>query len=319
MTQNISASPSKAGKVTVLVFKDNYASRTFQIPLHWFSKLGITLWALIILCLIVSFLAVKYYWIAKKSDTSRVSDLEQQISDLKTSYQASLAQAQAQVQNQIHQNQMPVPTVTVTVVPSMSTAAAPPVQVPAPTAASTNVLLFRALPSAVSAHLLDSEAVSIRMTNPRTSWAGKSLNVHFDIQYVKNDHKNQQGRIVILARGPGTLFSYPINSFNRTEKEALINPNMGEYFSVSRFREVKATIGPMAPFAEPFSEVELLLFSINGELLIYKKLDVPKFTGTIVRPKVVVPVETPPAQTDSTESQSSQSEEHKQPTEGRTE
>jgi hypothetical protein len=312
MTQNISASPGKTGKVTVLVFKDNYASRTFQIPLQWFSRLGMTLWALVIICLIVSFLAAKYYWVAKRSDASRVSDLEQQISDLKTSYQASLAQAQAQIQSQAH-NQMPIPTVTVTVMPSTNNITAPaPAPVVPVQAANNNVLLFKALPSAITANLLDSEAVSIRMTNPRTSWSGRSLNVMFDIQYVKNDHKNQQGRIVILARGPGTLFSYPSNAFNRTEKEALINPNSGEYFSVSRFREVKATIGPMSPSAEPFSEVELLLFSINGELLIYKKLDVIRFTGTVAKPKPIAPVDTPPAQL---ESEGAQQNENQQPTE----
>ncbi len=299
MTQNTTpALDPKQDKITVLVFKDNYASRTFQIPLKWISKLSLTLWTLGALCIIASILAAKYYFIAKKSDTSRISDLEQQINDLKSSYQASLAQAQAQIQNQV-----PTPTVTVTVTPVTTTSAppsappAPPQTTPQNPAAGSNVLLFKALPSAITAPSLDPEAISIRMTNQRSTWQGRNLNVQFDIQYVKNDHKSQQGRIIILARSTGALFSYPANVLNRTEKEALINPNMGEYFSVSRFREVKATVGPLPSSIEPFTEIELLLFSIQGELLIYKKLDTPKFTGVTMKQKPVQ-TEAPPTSTD---------------------
>src|SRR3954471_4861249 len=82
-----------SGKVTVLVFKDNYAARTFQIPLNWISRFGIFLGILVGLTTASVFIAFKYYRVAVRTDPSRVQDLEQELTDLRSNLKSLDAKA----------------------------------------------------------------------------------------------------------------------------------------------------------------------------------------------------------------------------------
>jgi hypothetical protein len=109
----------------------------------------------------------------------------------------------------------------------------------------------------------------------RTSWSngGRSLKVSFNIQYTGTDHGSQQGRIIVMARGPNAVMSYPEGVFGRAGGESLIETDHGEYFSVSRFREVKATFPEIRGGATgQIQEVEILILSLDGQLLFYQKL-----------------------------------------------
>ncbi|MEK6577845.1 MAG: hypothetical protein AABZ55_01345, partial [Bdellovibrionota bacterium] len=134
--------------VTVLVFKDNYAARSFQVPLKWISKMGFFLWLGFAITVLSIFFGVKYYRIARRVDLSRVQGLENELLDLQASYHAletrSLepklgvptatgdASATATQDGSIP---VPVPTVTVTV--AASTAPVPTVTVTASPQKST--------------------------------------------------------------------------------------------------------------------------------------------------------------------------------------
>jgi len=58
---------------------------------------------------------------------------------------------------------------------------------------------------------------------------------------------------------------------NPSDSSSLIAPDKGEYFSVSRMREVKAEFGPMKSSSE-LKTVEVFLFSGQGGLLIHQTL-----------------------------------------------
>jgi hypothetical protein len=53
--------PTKPNHIHLLVFKDNFASRTFQIPISWISCLGLVLGIMILSTGISAGLAWKYY------------------------------------------------------------------------------------------------------------------------------------------------------------------------------------------------------------------------------------------------------------------
>src|SRR5262249_21065939 len=98
------------------------------------------------------------------------------------------------------------------------------------------------------------------------------------------------GRIVILARGPSTLLAYPEKVLNSGSEAALIGPERGEYFSVSRYRETRAEFGPIANL-ESLQEVAILIFGSASEegglqLLIHQR--VPTEAPPSPRPKPVI-------------------------------
>ena len=66
-------------------------------------------------------------------------------------------------------------------------------------------------------------------------------------------------------------------------KDILIDPNKGEYFSVSRFRETKADFGPL-PSKEWVKEVEVLVLSSSGQILIHRNI-IPGEVGSSVKSK----------------------------------
>jgi hypothetical protein len=267
----------KSEDLTVLVFKDNSAARTFRVPLSWLSKLGLMSGAVGAAAVLGLFLSVKYYIAArhalKTADPAYVQDLEQEIASLraaKAPAQSVEAPAPAPVVSAVAPMTqvapialaptpapVPAPTVTVTVTP---TAAAPP---------PVTTLAFTALPTSVKA--APASADNSTVSEPRVSWLGRKLLVQFFIHYVREDKGSQQGRIVLLARGGDTLLAYPSGVLNTDEKSSLVSPEKGEYFSVSRIREVKAEFGPMKS-NNALKSVEVFLFGNDGRLLIHQML-----------------------------------------------
>jgi hypothetical protein len=266
-------------ELTVMVFKDNSAARTFKVSLSWISKLGLVIGVVTAVAVLGVFLSTRFYLTArqasKSGDPAYVQALETENSSLKT----SLKQAQTQVAAVPVATQAPVaqtapsapaPTVTVTV-----TAAPAAANAPVATAPLVSTALgpgFSALPSSITPDFAGS---SISIYEPKVKWSGKTLKVQFFIQYNKEDKGNQQGRIILIARGPQTLSSYPADIFTSGDSPALIAPEKGEYFSVSRIREVKADFGP-AKTTRDFTAVEVFLLSTDQKLLVHQILKAPE-------------------------------------------
>src|SRR3974390_429208 len=85
----MNAADSKSSdQITVFVFKDNYAARTFQISLAWISRLGLLGSAMIGITLVSAYFALKYYRTAHRMDPTHIQEVEQELTALKSSYQA---------------------------------------------------------------------------------------------------------------------------------------------------------------------------------------------------------------------------------------
>jgi len=302
-------SSPKNDDLTVLVFKDNSVARTFRVPLHWISRLGLTVGILTAVAVLGVFLSGRFYWSARQSaksaDLGYLQQLEHENSDLRSNLktaQSQVTQAQTQAQSQtqapaVTQNgpAAPIPTVTVTVTPAVEHAAEPQkpvIQAPvAATVIGTAGPVFSALPSSITADLTTSP---ITLYEPKVKWINHTLKVNFFIQYTKEDKGNQQGRIILLARGPETVMAYPNGIFNPGGQPSLIDPQHGEYFSVSRIREVKADFKS----ANVLNEVEIILLSTDGKLLVHEflKPEIVKAEPAPVRaaPKAAAPQEAEP-------------------------
>jgi len=269
-------SSPKNDDLTVLVFKDNSVARTFRVPLLWISRLGLTVGILTAVAILGVFLSGRFYWSARQSaksgDLGYLQQLEHENSDLRSSLKQAQTQATAQSQAQTQAQtsvatQNPIPTVTVTVTPAAEHASEPqtPAHTPTEAVIGASGPVFSALPSSIVSDLANSP---ITLYEPKVKWINHTLKVDFFIQYTKEDRGNQQGRIILLARGPETVMAYPTGIFNPGGQPSLIDPQHGEYFSVSRIREVKADFKS----ANPLNELEVILLSTDGKLLVHQFL-----------------------------------------------
>lgn len=232
-------------QITVLVFKDNHAARTFQISLRWISKFGIFLGFLAALALLSVYFAFQYYRLRINSDPFRIQDLEQEISELKS---ARTVEAKAVT---------PAPEASI---PSQGEPSIP--------------LLFSALPTSVHGPFPAVEEIPIKILPPRISWSGHTLKVNFALQYRKDDEKSQEGRIFVFARGPEAFLAYPAEAIEPAGSPHLVNPEKGESFHVSRYREVKASFESVQNRGA-LREVEILILKNDGAPLFYQKLPIP--------------------------------------------
>jgi hypothetical protein len=252
-------------QLTVLVFKDNSTPRTFRVPVRWISQFGWLLAAIFLISLVCIGVTVKALTFKSRifndayvnqGAQSRVQELETQLKDAQDRIQAMSAST--------------APTALGAEAPVADTGA--PVIDPSLLSASTPIesrpYLFKALPDEVKA---PPAQVPIVLGDPSARWSGKTLTVRFNLQYVSKSPGGQQGRIIILARGPGMILTHPTQILQPVGKDVLIDPNKGEYFSVSRFREARADFGPL-PSRDSIKEVEVMIISSSGEMLIHQKI-----------------------------------------------
>jgi hypothetical protein len=252
-------------KLTLLVFKDGLASKTFQIPLRWISWLFMTLSVILTLAAVSVFFVTKYALLAARTDPSHLQELEQQLVDLK----AHLSKSESKT--------VPQPEYSV------------PVSVPdsvTPTESQSTVsdTLFKAFPSGIKGSVPAPETLKFGIENLRTRWNQNTLTVSFALQIrnttnptqnSESEEAPQHGRILILARGPDLFMVYPPQALNPAGTETLLTPLRGEPFSVSRFREAKANFGPV-PSPASLQEIEIYIFTREGDqLLSYQKLKSP--------------------------------------------
>jgi len=236
--------------VTVLVFKDNYAARTFNIPLCWISRLGWLSGLMVCVIILSTFAAIKYYRIAAMADLNHVQDLEQEIIDLRT----SLKNGESKNSDALKEPPSPSP-------PSPS----PGIHAP----------IFTSFPSSVQLQLPEDSTLPFSVLPPKISWSGKTLRVRFALQYIKQDQGTQEGKILIVARGPGVLLSYPTGTLAQAGGEFLFAPDKGESFAVSRFREVKADFEQILS-RNSIQHIEIFLINPKNQLLFYQKLATPQ-------------------------------------------
>jgi len=246
--------------ISVLVFKDDRTSRSFRISLAWLSAAGIFAGLVCAVALTCAVVALKNYRMAKNASPAKIAAMEQEIEELR--------KTNLSLETRAHQE--PVST-------------APPVSVPETARQQVKPVLFSALPPESAAAIPDRASLPISISSPVVFWKKNALAIRFSIQYTKGDGGNQQGRIVLVARGPELVMAYPDNIFNPAGAATLITPSRGEFFSVSRFREVYAEFGPVSSHAR-LKEVEIMIFNQEGQIIFSEKA-VPQAAARVVPQK----------------------------------
>jgi hypothetical protein len=289
----------------VLVFQDGLASRNFTIPLSWFSRLG---W-IVGSCLLATALATGgALWIWRQSHEAqpeRLKELENQIQALEGKLAAKPEPAPVAVPVPAPPAPVtataPVPAPTVTVTVTAPAPESPETKKSSAAEALSALKLFKsqagsprggamvgfsAFPDTVVGEIpwVARPSVPIEMTMPQLQWQGRKLKVKFDIRYVGPEGKSQQGRIIVVARGPETLIVYPSGALRAAEGDSLFDVDQGEYFSVSRFRETRLELPSVD---SPLRSLEIFLIGTDSideknKILIHETYPVPP-TGGVSR------------------------------------
>lgn len=232
---------SVANQLKLVVFRDHQNARTFDISLSalsrkfWLFCLGIVT-LLAALALSVG-LGAHYFRLYQKSDPEKKAQLEQEVKDLNDYNE--------QLKKQIQGGFKLSPESKAEMFPWDSFVAEP----------------------------IPQERLPIRVIDPQILWKDQELQFLSAIEYSRSDGGNQQGTFVLVAAGPQILLTYPSQAIQYDGEGPWLRPNGGEYFSVSRFRELKAQF-PAVPNKTDIRKIHLYLFQKEGKILSHRVYDV---------------------------------------------
>lgn len=243
----------KADKtLTLQVHHENLNPRTFKIPLRWLHQASWLAWGLLAISVVSSVYAVKEYYSERSARPELVNDLENEIQELKIALERKATTTTTVVSNESKS-------------PGDSKASD---EKPAPGPGETlegKDGVWSGLAENITAPD-PSSAVPIRLEDPRIDWQGKYANFTLNIVFKDPGKGSQQGHIVVLGRASDRMFSHPEGVLNTASGAHLFNPDRGEYFSVARFRVLKARLGPYDN-SKQLSEVQVFLFDLNHKLI----------------------------------------------------
>lgn len=252
--------------LTLIFLNDHRAPQAFKIPHFKIILFGISLTAVILMAVFSSIYFVKTSIQMKANPFSSgysQSELEQKLSEFQTKNQ----ELESQLRDQSTRTQSQAPA----------------------------SFLFVALPpeSNPEQKLPDPETLPFKIEKPTVVWKNQSLMFSSAINYTKDDGGTQQGRFVILARGPHHIIAYPDLVF-ASAGDSIIQPEQGEYFSVSRYREIKANFGPVFKH-DDLQSLDFLIFDQNKKLIYVDRIVVPKTTSAVTKPSPAPQVKPSPA------------------------
>lgn len=227
-------------RLTLVVFKDHLSSRTLTVRLAWLRAFGFALLSVIGLAIIAAALFLNAYRktvsTGSVANTLRVEELEKEAAESKAAYESLKNEA-------------------------LSNAAS------GGSALAGSAYSFSLLPAeSVLEKLPAPDGLPFRLESIKAQWKGSNLQIRSAIEYSKEDGGNQQGHFVVLVRGPQSISAYPDGAFDAAGSASLVKPDSGEFFSVSRYREIKADVGPFAKRDDAHS-VEILIFDLKKRLI----------------------------------------------------
>ena len=263
----------KPDTLTLLVFKENLPSRTFSLSVDWVNRLGILLALILVGSLATGMLGLRSYWLSPKLREGRLEELHHQIDELKAT-QEKLRAEQVVAMSEKRPSSISDAVKNQTLSASGDTLPAPPPTLPA-----------------------GASSFPIHISHPAAVWRDRVLQVRFNIQYMKTDGQSQQGRIVAVAKGDDFVFAYPPQALNKNGLSVgLVDWTQGEYFSVGRFREVKALFEGAGGLQKAIREIHILIFDLKGMILIEDKLELNSTKpnkATARRKEIIEPTEAP--------------------------
>ncbi len=260
-------------RLTLVVFKDHLSSRTLTVRLAWLRAFALALLSVIGLAIIAAALFFNAY---RKTLSSsgvatgiRVEELEKDLAETRLAYESVKQQAL----NQAGDNGLAGAQYSFSLLPAES--------------------VLEPTPSR--------ESLPFRLEKMKAEWKGQRLQIRSAIEYFRDDGGNQQGHFIILTRGGDSLAVYPDGAFTSAPAPVLIRPEGGEFFSVSRYREIKGDLGPFAR-RNDVTSVEIFIFDPRKRLIFHERTPLeslsakaePAPSQSLPR-KVVTP--TPPAET----------------------
>lgn len=264
-------------RLTLVVFKDHLSSRTLTVSLSWLRGFALALLSVIGLAVIAGALFLNAYRKTLSSSPLgsliKAEEIEKELAETRSAYDSLKKQALSSASGNT---------------PSLA----------------GGVNSFTALPpDSILEAIPAVDTLPFRLENLSAQWKGNTLQIRSAIEYARDDGGNQQGHFIILARGPQALLAYPESAFNPAGASSLINPDNGEFFSVSRYREVKAELGPFIR-RDDVKSIEILIFDPRKRLIYLNRLALePSQTKSAPPEKKVTPpkkieakVETKPAE-----------------------
>jgi len=274
-----SSKKKKSDDLTVVFLKDNLESRSFRFPLKWLDQVGFLLLIMAGVTLLSIAVAVKYYRTSELSGAFRVSELLDELQDIRTSYhdlkeEAGLAPKTTLIEKTISAiisgttpnsdriQERALEDLKENDVEDSSEQNTTANQIEPPL---THTWALTAFPQST----LDVKERKLKfdLTKPKISESPQGgIKVDFAIQYTSSDGEVQKGFIAVLLKGANTFKAYPETLLNPIGASSFFNPNQGESFSVSRYREVAAEFPWAANESKP-TEIVIFVFDRNGKLL----------------------------------------------------
>ena len=254
------ASQKKPDKVlTVQVHHENLNPRIFRVPFRWIKQASLLAWLLLAISIISSVFAVREYFSERSARPELVNELENEVQELKIALEkkgtaAGVAVAPAQTPNPAT-GAIPDKNATDQKPPT-----APGEILEGKEGVWTGLAENIAVPAAGT-------IANVRLEDAKLEWQGKYANFSVNVLYRDPGKGSQQGHIVALGRANDRVFAHPEGVLNTSTNAYLFDPNRGEYFSVARFRVLKAHFGPYDS-TKQLAEVQVFLFDLNNKLIL---------------------------------------------------
>ena len=249
--------------LTVQVHHENLNPRTFRVPLRWIRQASTLAWFLLAVSIVSSVFAVREYFSERSARPELVSELENEIQELKIALEKKADSSAPPVTIQAN------PTKTSANNSSVPTDSKASDEKPA-TAAGEGVEgkdgVWAGLAENISLPAAGT-ATTVKLEDARVEWQGKYVNFTVNVMYRDPGKGSQQGHIVALGRANDRLFAHPEGVLNTQSSSYLLDPNRGEYFSVARFRVLKTRFGPFDT-TKQLAEIQVYLFDLNNKLIL---------------------------------------------------
>ena len=238
--------------LTVQVHHQNLDPRTFLVPVKWIYRSSVLAWLLIVISLTATFFAIKTYRMKGGNHSSIIAELENEIRELKSSGggtavpQPVAAKPSSETDDPNARDTKPEaePGQPMTAQEGIWTGLAPRITLPS-----------------------RDFVTPIELNDLKINWQGKYAIISGIVAFKEQGKGSQQGHIVVLARGKDRIIAHPDNVLNVSNSSFLFNAENGEYFSVARFRILKAKLGPFDNTSQ-LEQVQVYLFDADNKLIL---------------------------------------------------
>ncbi|MBU6154194.1 MAG: hypothetical protein KGP28_07815 [Bdellovibrionales bacterium] len=244
----------KSDKIlTVQVHHENLNPRTFKVPVRWIHRASWMAWLLLSVSLASSLYAVREYYSERSARPELVAELENEVQNLKIA-----------LEKKTPSSAPPIPG------SASSSPSDPRASDTKPSPAPGIPMegrdgVWNGLAEQITVPPAGTEP-SIRFEDARVEWQGKYANFTLNVVYRNPGKGSQQGHLVALGRSNDSLFAHPDGVLNTSSGSALFDANRGEYFSVARFRVLKARFGPFET-NEQLREIQIFAFDLSNKLI----------------------------------------------------